>query len=146
MQSQLSDTFALLPSRKLRDFIASELARRRKMESTTTGLQFACEFDMSGGRAGEMKFSSDTISVCTGTGIRQTSIWMQSVARRLDLRVVLRLSDTGLDVALERIEAAPVPSSEGKTYLRITVDPATGIASVMARGSLGDILLNQFPA
>lgn len=115
------------------------------MQLTYAGPQIACRVDLGNGRAGEMELSDDVISVLANTGIMETGVCVKSVAQQFDLRVVIRRLATGVEVALERIEDAAASSTKAKPYLRIAVDTASSIASVIARGSFGDVLLNQFP-
>lgn len=102
--------------------------------------QIACQIDFGSGRQLDLEFpASDRVWMASGSGIETIDLWVKTILGKLDLRVSVRRTQTGIEVAIDRgHEGGPWWPADGIPRLIVETDPDLKTATVSCQVGLGN--------
>jgi hypothetical protein len=95
--------------------------------------QMNLTFDFGAGRYADVEFGgSDQLWVAAGRGFASTDLWLKDGPQSIDLRVRVRRTAAGIEVAVDRGGNGPWWPDAAAPRLRIEINTATGVAAAVA--------------
>jgi hypothetical protein len=103
--------------------------------------------DLGAGREVDVEFgASDQLWVTTGQGLTGVDVWLKSAGQMIDLRVRVRRTETGVEVAVDRgVEELRWWKDEAVPRLTVALDrsAARAVASAGDADGIQHVLLGQ---
>lgn len=102
--------------------------------------QINLEVDFGGGREANVEFTaSSQLWAALGPGVTVTDVWLKSAGHLIDLRVRVRRTESGVEVAIDRGDGEQRWwTHETVPRLAITIEPAAATARATASAGNGE--------